>query len=655
MLSKPLRKVLFILFFVACLASVLAFVLPEPLFRFPLNGNDIALSGTFGELRTNHFHSGIDIKTGGRTGLPVYAVEAGYVYRLKVSPYGFGKAVYLRHEDGKFSVYGHLDHFSESLDAFVYQKQYASKKYDQEIYLSSNEIFVKKGDLIAYSGNSGSSGGPHLHFEIREPNEDIINPLQYYGHLIKDHKPPILKTVALQPIGAGSRIGGDNKKIELTPEGSNGFYSLPNVIEVEGAFGLEYHAWDILDAASNHCGINYATLKLDGKVVFHFALDRYAFDDKKYINVHFDYAFNESKNTKYQRAWLADGNRLKAYHQMENRGIIVLRDAALHVLTLELRDLNGNKSTLTAKVKQKTSPKFPILKENLAKKPRLSSSVDGNSLFIRVSYPWDAHLKGLDLLYSKQDKKRILPDFNTETDLVYRVPIVGREYPEAVFDPVTGEKLSFNFVNALYPERNNIVELEGAQFYFPFEAVFDTLHLEVSASAARQGIYSRIYKVGTKTDPLFKSFVISIKPNYSGSRAHAVIAYQRDNGSWAFLGNNMNEDGSVYASSGYFGIFSVMADSIPPRITPQNFESGRTIVANQKDLSIRLTDNFSGINSDRILMQLDYNWVLGEFDAKTSTVKYTWKSRPAPGKHKLEVMVYDNAGNLQEISLDVLF
>ncbi|MEM7037282.1 MAG: M23 family metallopeptidase, partial [Bacteroidota bacterium] len=192
------------------------------LYRFPMKGSDFLLSGTFGELRSNHFHSGIDVKTGGEIGRHLFAVRDGYIYRIKVSPYGFGKAIYLRHPDGQFSVYGHMSGFNEEIEEFVYQKQYASKKYEQEIYLPENQMPVRKGDFIGYSGNSGSSLGPHLHFEIRDPDERITNPLKHYMSMIRDKRKPIIQTIGFESLEAGSRVNGEFDKVEIRPEGSPG-------------------------------------------------------------------------------------------------------------------------------------------------------------------------------------------------------------------------------------------------------------------------------------------------------------------------------------------------------------------------------------------------------------------------------------------------
>ncbi|MCB9231849.1 MAG: M23 family metallopeptidase [Bacteroidia bacterium] len=622
-------------------------------YYFPLDLRPVRLSGTFGELRPNHFHSGIDVKTNSVTGQKVYAIEEGYVYRLKVSPYGFGRALYLRHPDGKFSVYAHLNGFAPQYEEFIYQKQYASKKYEQEIYLGNDMFQVKKGDLIAFSGNSGSSTGPHLHFEIREPDERIIDPMKDYLNLIADNIKPTVSDIAIEPLSAGSRIKGEFKKLEIKPQGGNGFYDVPGVIEVNGKVGLEYHGWDVLGGAPNQCGINSAVLYLDDEVIFELAIDRFSFDEKKYINVHFDYPYFRVKHNRFQRCYLEHGNQFNAYKNLKNNGVIYLKDDAVHPVRLELSDAHGNKTLLTARLKR-GNPKVSSLSPN-GGAVKLSSEVTRNVLKVTVSNPTKTHLEGLDLLFPDGKTERVKPSYYDAKEMIFIISLNRFNYPNAIKDPVSGKRLHYHFEKMVFPFKNNIVKVQEAQFYFPFEAVFDTVHLEVSRSMGNFRTYSGIFEVGNPDQPLFKSFVVSFTPEKGNATDQMVVATKNRFGNWEYLGGELSEDGAVYASSGYYGTFCLMADSTPPVISAANFSAGKKIPASQGSLSIKVSDDFSGINSDKILLTLDGNWILGEFDAKTSKVNYNWKERPLNGKHYLEVTVYDNAGNPAEQSYSIEF
>ena len=160
-------------------------------------GIPIALSGNFGELRTNHFHTGLDIKTNGSQNYRIYAIDSGYVSRINISHWGYGKAIYVDHPSGYTSVYAHLNRFPEKIEKIIRKKQYDLNKQIIEYYLDSSQILVSKGEVIAYSGNSGSSSGPHLHFEIRETqSEHPVNP-QKFNFKIIDSKPPIISNIKI--------------------------------------------------------------------------------------------------------------------------------------------------------------------------------------------------------------------------------------------------------------------------------------------------------------------------------------------------------------------------------------------------------------------------------------------------------------------------
>ncbi len=621
---------------------------------FPMEGSEFALSGTFGELRTNHFHSGIDVKTGGATGKRVIAARGGYIYRVKVSPYGFGKAIYLRHPDGEFTVYAHLKGFNDEVEKLVYEKQYASKCYEQEIYLPEGKIPVRKGQLIGYSGNSGSSGGPHLHFEIRDPNEKITNVLKHFRGVIRDNVPPTLRTIGIQPLGAGSRVDGRFEKLELVPEGSNGAYTIPGTIQVSGKFGIEYHAYDLLSAASNHCGINYVRVYLDDQPIYAFNLDTFSFDEKKFINVHFDYSHYKKTGRKFQRAYRASGNRLACYGNLCSEGVIELKDDVVHRVRLELRDTHLNQTTLHMRIKRAKPAPLPT-NYNFTGSTSISGEVIQNVFVFCLKNPSSEHTRGVDVTFTNGSTERILPTYLKKNELVFVRALDKWGLPELVRDPFTGKSVRFHFTETILPGKNNIVESGELQMYFPYGAVFDSLPLHVRRYPRQSNMYSQVYEIGSKGDPLFKSFVLNYRLNNKIDPTHAVIARKSESGGWQFLGKNINEDGSIYASSGSFGSFCVMADSTPPSISPKGFSDGSTIPGTQNTLRIRIRDNFAGIDSDRIIGTLDDHWILFEFDAKTSTISHRLRQRPASGRHKLHLMVYDNANNLAENTFHLYF
>jgi len=208
----------------------------------------LALSGNFGELRSDHFHSGIDIKTQGVTGKEIVATSAGYVYRISISPGGFGRALYLRHPSGYSTVYAHLERFIPEIEEYITQQQYEKKSFTITVFPPQEKFVFQQGDLIAYSGNSGSSGGPHLHYEIRKSNsENPVNPLHFdFG--VSDNIKPVIEKLAIYPVNRHTLINGQNKARKINVAGGNGNYHVPsgNEITISGLAGFGIKSFDRL-------------------------------------------------------------------------------------------------------------------------------------------------------------------------------------------------------------------------------------------------------------------------------------------------------------------------------------------------------------------------------------------------------------------------
>ncbi len=316
-------------------------------FRQPLDIVPPALAGSFGELRSNHFHSGIDFRTNQRIGYPVYAVADGHISRLRVQNSGFGLALYINHPNGYTSVYGHLSRFNPKIGQEVKNIQYRIKSYEIDEFPSADFIPVRKGDIIAYSGNSGSSGGPHLHFELRDTKtEATINP-QLLGIQIPDNIPPVISSMYVYRLN-------EQPFNEFTPKqyfqvvGANGKYSLNKVktIHLSGEVGFGIATTDKHNGMSGINGVYAIELELDGEIIYTSALERFSFENSRAINSHIDYPALLNFKRSVQKSFVDPGNPLQIYSNLVNNGRINFNDGKLHQLSYTITDSKGNKSTL---------------------------------------------------------------------------------------------------------------------------------------------------------------------------------------------------------------------------------------------------------------------------------------------------------------------
>lgn len=316
-------------------------------FRPPLDIVPPALAGSFGELRSNHFHSGVDYRTNQREGYPVYAIADGYISRLRVQNSGFGLALYINHPNGFTSVYGHLSRFAPKFAEKVKALEYEKKTFELDEFPDADLFPVHKGDLIAYSGNRGSSGGPHLHFEIRDSKtEHTINP-QLFGIQIPDHIPPVIYALYVYKLNR-KPFNEYTPKQYVQVSGANGNYRLANgnKIMISGETGFGIVTTDKHDGASGTNGVYSIELEADGKRVFVSSLERFAFENSKAINSHIDYPIFLTSKRSIQKSFVDPGNPLKIYSNLVNNGRIQFNDTQLHELRYIITDSKGNKSIL---------------------------------------------------------------------------------------------------------------------------------------------------------------------------------------------------------------------------------------------------------------------------------------------------------------------
>ena len=317
----------------------------------------VLLSGNFGELRSNHFHSGIDFKTQGVEGKPIHSVQDGYVSRISVSPWGYGNGLYITHPDGTTTVYGHLQKFSGKIAAYVKEKQYEQESFNVNLTLTPEELPVKEGELVALSGNTGSSGGPHLHFEVRDTEtEEPMDPIEYYKDLIQDTRPPQIQGIMVYPMPGKGVVNGSRRKLELKPvTAKNGKQTLTSKIEAWGEIGVAVKGYDYMDNTTNIYGIRDITLMADSQVIFRSDLNRFAFDETRYLNSFTDFEEWKEHRSFYIKSFVDPGNRLRFIESVK-RGILTIDEPRTYHLTYRLADAFGNTTQLSIRIEGKEQP-----------------------------------------------------------------------------------------------------------------------------------------------------------------------------------------------------------------------------------------------------------------------------------------------------------
>lgn len=343
---------------------------PQNFFDSPLE-IPLYLSGNFGELRTNHFHAGIDIKTEQREGLKVFTAGEGYVSRIKVSPVGYGYAIYVNHPNGFTTVYGHLKKYAEKIDRYVKARQYEAQSFSVDLFPDSSLLPVSRGELLGLSGNSGGSGGPHLHFEIRETvTEKVLNPL-LFGIEIKDKIPPSVSGIWIVPMTDSSWVNGGRIPVNYPTKTSSGNCLLKSTVpaKIYGDMAFAVHTTDMLDGNANRCGIYRIEFFVDGIQVFGQRMDKLDFTTNRAMNAHTIYERFKKERSSIHGSYRLPGNPLDIYDNLVNDGIVSFRDGQLHECEYRILDIMGNTSTVKFKVQALNGPggEVPVSKDVLTR------------------------------------------------------------------------------------------------------------------------------------------------------------------------------------------------------------------------------------------------------------------------------------------------
>ncbi len=589
-------------------------------YLFPINpGKQNWLAGTMGELRNTHFHSGIDIRTDNQIGIPVLATQRGYISRVIVGTNGYGQALFVTHPDGNVSVYGHLDRYYRNLAAYVLTKHYQLKSFDLDIEFYPNQFMVNRGDTIAFSGNTGGSSGPHLHFEIRDNQNEALNPLTFNFDEIKDVLPPVPQKIAFKTLAIDSRIEDQfgRKEFYLVRNGNS--YSIPQPIHASGKIGLELLAFDRLDLSRFRCGINEIEVLLDSQKIFSQKIDKINFNESRGIVSLMDFETLKTRGLRFNKLYVGDGNPLKYYEVSKNKGEIYVADKAVSV-QINLIDTYNNRSEVHFKIEPSANT---ALKSSASTTQPVDYSIAGNILDLKVA----CAAKEIKI-FEKGVPITINPVYQTGGHQVYLVDL-QRTIPDSA--QTCQGILRFDVKDKIPSGIDYTFYSDWANIRFEPNSLYDTLFINLS-NKNKSG--KEVFSIGKITDPLNAPIKVTLKMQEKIKPDPKLAVYHLEGKANEYLGGEW-QNGNMKFKTMQLGDFILLKDSIAPVIHRLHCYSSSA--------RFRVTDNLSGVA--QFSATVDGEWLLMAYDYKTGILQSERLDKSKPIQGDFELTITDRSGN----------
>jgi hypothetical protein len=626
-LSDVVRGVIGVLLFVPSFAQ---FSKPDAekatsqeTYLFPIKpGQPASLAGTMGELRTTHFHSGIDIRTNNEIGWPVLAAKSGYVSRVSMSGTGYGNVLYITHPDGHVTLYAHLEKVNGALGDYVLRERYRRKSAEIDLYFREGQFPVQRGDTIALSGNTGSSGGPHLHFDIRDSEDHALDPLTFGFKEVKDITPPHAQKIALKTMDMDSRVNDQFGRFEFYLARVGKDYTFTAPILARGRIGIEVLGYDRLELNQFKTGINFIEVYVNGQMTFCQTIERIDLAETRNIYTLMDFRVMRFNGNKFYKLYLDDGARQNFYEKSPGDGIIPIDPAKTTSVRIVLKDTDGNSSDVTFRL-QPSAPATSIVALDAQKAPEYEFLE--NTLVIQ-SPPCDTAITA----YADGKVMMIPKAYGSTKKSVFLANLKTTRLDSAV---VCGKTLHTHLVATVPSGTAYRYYSDRMDLTFPEQALYDTLYLQARHVLAPDSS-SEIFSIGSYYTPLHRSVEITLKPLLRYPRTEQVSVYRKVGAGYAWAGGTWGPDRVTFFTRD-LGDYTILVDSVAPVIKP--------VYVNNVAARFKIRDNLSGIKSYEA--NINGQWLLMNFDAKTATLYSERSSDKQLLKGTFELTVTDNAGN----------
>ncbi len=672
---------------------------------WPTDASEI-LTSSFAESRSGRFHAGIDVKTWGRTGYNIYAIRDGYISRIRVSPFGYGRALYLTLDTGEIVVYGHLEKFRDDIEAYVKQQQRARGNYEIQLYPKSTQFLVQQGDVLGLTGDSGV-GYPHLHFEMRDAGSNPINPMNR-GYKVFDDIAPAVTKILIQPLDALSLVNNDYRPQVFWPAyQGNGVYKLPHPVSVSGRIAIGVSSYDQMNGADHKFGTYQNELYINDRLVFQSQYDRFSYYENNQFDLDRDFRQRSWGRGYFYNLFRDFGNNLPFYAQSDlyygvvdiKNGFSLFKNSLLaedvveippgvlpiegerHTFKIVLKDYWGNTSTVygTLVVNGKD---MVLMEEDSSAKDTMASFYldvfdpqpdDSTEVFFDIEPQfYDRHVR---ISIKPRQPLQHAPTVSGWlcSGASYQMPLIQKNWNTFIGAwPLSGcvqgplplkitgmnqkgdtlvQNSWIHFTTVPRGQTKRVRSDDGVcKLDFSTNSLFKDIFVRISALEAPNDDYERVlpfYKLEPSDVPLDKGATISFAFPKGDSLPAKLGIYAKFGDRLRFMGNKLNMyEGRISAHTSYLGTFTLVRDTKPPRVMYLSPANNSRFSNTTPTLRASFKDDLSGLGGESSReMRLNGKKVIAEYDPESLVLEYEPEEPLPSGKHTVELFLMDRSGN----------